>query len=118
MTATATILWAMNLFFDTLGQLAFKAAAAHGEQTSLLAGWRKMLVNKWIWVGVGSFAFEFFLWLAFLAMVPLSMGILVGSLNILTVMIGGRILYKEKLTPRRVAAVSLVALGVILVGWV
>lgn len=45
------------------------------------------------------------------------MGVLVGSINIFAVMIGGRIFFKEPLSASRVTAITLIAIGVALVGW-
>ncbi|HZR47184.1 MAG TPA: EamA family transporter [Candidatus Manganitrophaceae bacterium] len=117
MTWTATLLWVANLFFDTVGQLSFKASATSAEEASGLARWKKMLTNVWIWVGVSAYVMEFLFWLAFLSVVPLSQAVLLGSVNILAVMIGGRIFFGEKLTLRRTAAALLIATGVALVGW-
>ncbi len=117
MTPIATLLWLATIIFDTLGQLAFKAAATIDEELSGWRRWQHMLQDKWIWIGIGSYVIEFFTWLAFLSLVPLSQGVLVGSINILAVMIGGRIFFKERLSPRRVTAITLIALGVTLVGW-
>ncbi len=117
MTPVATLFWALNLFFDTLGQLSFKAASIRRGEQEGIAGWRRMLTERWIWIGIGSFAAEFLLWLAFLSLVPLSLAVLVGSVNILTVMIGGRIFFGEALTPRRLGAALLIAAGMIFVGW-
>lgn len=117
MTPLATLLWLATIIFDTIGQLAFKAAATIEDELSWLARWQRMFSDKWIWIGIGSYAIEFFTWLAFLSLVPLSQGVLVGSINILAVMIGGRIFFKEPLSPRRVTAIGLIAMGVALVGW-
>lgn len=117
MTPIATLIWVLNLFTDTIGQLAFKAAALHGGEEEGFAHWKAMIASKWIWIGLSAYVFEILLWLAFLSMVPLSLAVLLGSFNILCVMIGGRILFGEKITGRRTAAVSLIALGVVLVGW-
>ena len=73
--------------------------------------------NFMIWLGVAAYVVEFFVWLAFLSMVPLAQGVLVGSVNILTVQLGGRIFFKELLTPKRILASAMVAGGVALVGW-
>ena len=67
-------------------------------------------------MGIGSYVGEFLLWLAFLTLVPLSEGILLGSVNIIAVMVVGRILFKEKLTPLRLTGILLVASGVAVVG--
>ena len=47
---------------------------------------------------------------------PLAEGVLLATLNMATVMLGGRLLFGERLTPRRMAGVALIAAGVILVG--
>lgn len=117
MSPWATLLWVGNLAFDTAGQLSFKAAAARTEEAGGWARWRAMVREKWIWIGVSAFVAEFLLWLAFLSIVPLSQAVLVGSVNILAVMLGGRLAFGEALTARRTAAALLVAAGVALVGW-
>ncbi|MBI3610151.1 MAG: hypothetical protein HY204_05550 [Nitrospirae bacterium] len=117
MTLTATLLWAGNIIFDTMGQLSFKAAATAAHDLDGLTRWRGMLKDKWIWLGAAAFGLEFLLWLAFLSLVPLSQAVLVGSVNILAILIGGRLFFGEMLTGRRVAASLLVATGVALVGW-
>lgn len=117
MSPLATLLWAGNLVCDVVGQLAFKAASlAPGEETGL-ARWRRMLLGRWLWVGIGAFVGEFFLWIAFLSVVPLSLGVLVGSVDIVLVMLGGRICFEEAITGRRALAAGLITAGVVLVGW-
>jgi drug/metabolite transporter (DMT)-like permease len=116
MTATATLIWLLKIVADTVGQLSFKAAANVSEE-SWLSHWRAMLSDKWMWAGITSYVFEFFLWLAMLSLVPLSLAVLLASFNILTITLGGRLLFKEKLTPRRCVAITLIAIGVALVGW-
>lgn len=117
MSPVATALWAANLICDTAGQLSFKAAATVDSEAQGLAHWAAMLKNRWVWVGIAAFVMEFLLWLAFLSLVPLSLAVLVGSVDILAVSIGGRIFFGEALTPRRVVSTILIALGVGLVGW-
>jgi drug/metabolite transporter (DMT)-like permease len=55
-------------------------------------------------------------WIAFLSLVPLSEGVLLGSINIVAIMIAGRFLFSEKLTRLRVTGILLVTLGVAIVG--
>jgi drug/metabolite transporter (DMT)-like permease len=117
MTPLATILWVANLLCVTIGHLALKAAATVDPGGSTLARWRAMLTDAWVWVGIAAFAAEFLLWLAFLSLVPLSLAVLVGSLDTLAVSIGGRIFFAEALTPRRILSTCLIAIGVALVGW-
>lgn len=117
MTPTATLLWASNILFDTAGHLSFKAAATVAQDLNGFKRWIAMLKNRWIWLGMAVFVVEFMLWLAFLSLVPLSQAVLVGSVNILAIMAGGRIFFGETLTGRRVAGSLLIASGVALVGW-
>jgi drug/metabolite transporter (DMT)-like permease len=113
----ATFLWITNLFIDTFGQLSFKAAANVPRVEGVAERWRIMLTNYWLWLGIGTYIVEFFVYLAFLTKVPLSQGVLMGSLNIVVVMVGGRLFFKEQLTASRILATFLIAVGVALVGW-
>ena len=117
MSPLATFLWAANLVCDVAGQLAFKAAAISSGDAGGLARWRAVLTNRWTWLGILAFAGEFFLWLAFLSVVPLSLAMLVGSADIIAIMIGGRLLFGEAITTRRAVAAGLIAAGVTMVGW-
>jgi drug/metabolite transporter (DMT)-like permease len=54
------------------------------------------------------------LWIAFLSLVPLGQAILAGSITIVVVLIGGRLIFDERLTAIRLAAVLLITLGVAL----
>jgi len=110
-------LWAANMLLDTGGQLAFKAAAqADARAGRGLARWLWMASRPWLWLGVGCYVAEFLVWLAFLSLVPLSDGVLLGSINIVVVMVAGRLLFREVLSPLRVAGILLVTAGVAVVG--
>ena len=117
MTPLATLLWATNLLVDTSGHLAFKAAAERTGNLEGLAHWRALAQGPMMWIGIACFVAESWLWLALLSYVPLSVAVMVGSINIIGVMIGGRFLFGERLTPARMAGIGLVALGVALAGW-
>ena len=107
-------LWLLNVVLDTGGQLAFKAAAnAPGDG---LTRWLHMARRPWLWLGIGCYVIEFLIWIAFLSLLPLSEAILLGSINIVAVMVAGRLLFGEKLTRLRVAGILLVTLGVAIVG--
>jgi drug/metabolite transporter (DMT)-like permease len=109
-------LWIANVVLDTGGQLAFKAAAGDERAGDGLARWRYMLARPWIWTGIGCYVAEFLVWIAFLSLVPLSEGVLLGSINIVAIMIAGRLLFRERLSPLRVTGILLVAAGVAIVG--
>lgn len=114
MSMLVFLLWSANVVCDTGGQLAFKAAATTPDDGR--GRWRTMAGSPWLWVGISAYVAEFLAWLAFLSLVPLSEGVLLGSINIVAVMIAGRILFAEKLTRLRVAGILLVAAGVAVVG--
>ncbi|MCD2163565.1 DMT family transporter [Comamonas koreensis] len=117
MTSLVIGLWLLNALVDTGGQLAFKAAASQTPSTTTgFAHWRFMLARPWIWVGVACYVIEFVAWLAFLSLVPLSDGVLLGSINIVVIMLAGRLFFQEKLAPLRVAGIVLVSIGVAVVG--
>lgn len=117
MSGLAVLLWVFNASLDTLGQIAFKyAATSPNSEGSIKEYWFGLFRQPWLWVGIFAYIFEFLLWLAFLTLVPLSLGVLLAAVNIITVMIVGRVLFNEKLTPTRVAGIFLITGGVILVG--
>ena len=109
-------LWVLNVLVDSGGQLAFKAAASEPGERDGMERWRFMLARPWLWVGVACYVAEFLVWLAVLSLVPLSDGVLLGSINIVAIMILGRVLFKERLAPMRVAGIVLVSIGVAVVG--
>ena len=109
-------LWVLNVLVDSGGQLAFKAAASEPGDRDGMERWRFMLGRPWLWVGMACYVAEFVVWLAFLSLVPLSDGVLLGSINIVAIMVLGRVLFKEKLAPMRVAGIVLVSIGVAVVG--
>lgn len=120
MTPLVMALWALNVLVDTGGQLAFKAAAVDPslkDSDEGFARWRRMAQRPWIWIGTTCYVVEFVLWLAFLSLVPLSEGVLLGSINIVAIMLAGRWFFAEKLAPLRVVGILLISLGVALVGW-
>lgn len=114
------LVWLGNVICDTVGQLAFKGAATEpddGTKPETLVGyWLALLRQPLLWLGIVAYVAEFLLWLAFLTLVPLSEGILLGSINIIVIMILGRFFFNEKLTPMRVLGISFVAIGVAVVG--
>lgn len=110
------VLWIANVVIDSVGQLAFKAAAADQAHEDGLARWQQMLRRPWLWLGIGCYVLEFLVWLAFLSLVPLSEGLLLGSINIVTIMLAGRYFFAEKLSPLRVIGIGLISLGVAVVG--
>ena len=116
-TALIVFLWIANMLVDTGGQLFFKAAASeHTAGAGGLAHWKRMASRPWLWFGICCYVLEFFVWMAFLSQVELSVGVMLGSFNIVVIMLAGRLFFKEKLTRWRVTGISLITLGVAIVG--
>ena len=116
MSLLVFIFWMLNITLDTGGHLAFKAAATQPDTEGELARWKAMANRPWIWIGVTCFVAEFVVWQGFLSLVPLSQGVLLGSINIVAMLIAGRFLFAEKFTPPRVIGCALIAIGVAIVG--
>lgn len=116
MPILVTGLWLFNLLLDTSGQLAFKAAAADPALVDGDGRWLAMARRPWIWFGLACYVVEFFAWLSFLSLVPLSTAVLLSAANVVTVMVAGRFFFGEALQPLRTAGCLLIAAGVALVG--
>lgn len=115
MSRLATALWVINIFLDTAGHLSFKAAAA-AKAADQRGSWRTMLRSGYLWIGLACFCLEFAVWFALLSLIPLSQAVLVGSINIVVLMIAGRLLFRERLDRLRVGGMILIAAGVALAG--
>lgn len=109
--------WAINILLDTVGHFAFKLAAVEPDSScTLTEHWRHMLGRPWMWLGIVCFVGEFVVWLAFLSLVPLAQGVLLGMVSIVIVMLLGRIVFHEHLTRPRLIGMSLIVAGVAIVG--
>ncbi|MBD8165178.1 EamA family transporter [Erwinia persicina] len=116
MSQLVLLLWLLNVLVDTGGQLCFKAASHNSARFSGLAFWRHMVGHGWIWLGASCYVLQFILWLAFLTLVPLSVGVMLGAINVVVIMVAGRMWFKERLSPWRLTGILLIALGVLAVG--
>jgi len=109
------MLWIANIVLDTSGHLAFKRVAVTGDESEWRR-WRRMLSLPWLWIGVVCFCLEFGVWFALLSLIPLSQAMLIGSINIVVVMLAGRMMFRERLDVPRITAMWLIAIGVALAG--
>lgn len=116
MSQLAFLLWLANIVIDTVGHLAFKRAALADHETEWKR-WRLMLSTPMIWIGVLCFVLEFLVWLALLSLIPLSLAVMLGAINIAVVMYAGKLIFGERLDRLRVAGMWLVTLGVALAGF-
>ncbi|MGB4812272.1 MAG: EamA family transporter [Methylophilaceae bacterium] len=115
MSNLAIFVWLLNIVVDTTGHVAFKHAAVT-EHASELQRWKRMLVAWPLWVGIFCFCLEFVLWLILLSILPLSLGVLLSGFNTVAIMLAGRFIFKEMLDPFRVLGITLITVGVVMVG--
>jgi len=117
MDEIAAVLLLAVLLLETVSHLALKSASI---RASAAAGFRYLLIfagQPAFWLAIVSFVVLFFAWLAFLSRVPLGQGVMAGSITIVGVMLGGRLMYREHITLPRALAIALIAVGVGLIGW-
>lgn len=116
MPPLAFLFWFLNMVLDTTGHIAFKRAAL-AEHDTEWKRWRAMLAAPTIWIGAICFVLQFFVWLALLSLVPLSLAVMLAAIDIVAVMCAGRIIFGERLDRLRVAGVLLITVGVALAGF-
>lgn len=105
-------LWLLIVILASVGQLAFKSAASDPAQVGTFEGWLRMVRRPWLWVGIGSFVLQFVLWIAFLSLIALSLGMMLASFEIVVVYVAGRVLFNEPGSWLRLTGVVLIAVGV------
>jgi multidrug transporter EmrE-like cation transporter len=115
LTHLALYIWIINVTLDTAGHIALKHAAIIDADT-VLARWKAMFFSIPLWVGIVCFCLEFVVWLAFLSVLTLSQGVLLGAINMVSIVIAGRFIFNEQLDNKRLIGISLITLGVIFVG--
>lgn len=118
MTPTAWLLLGGMLVFDTASHLMLKAASARAHKSTRDMHFLRILIRDPIfWIAISTFLAMMVVWIGFYSVVPLAQGVMTGCITIAGVMIGGRIFFREKITPKRALAALLIGIGVILVGW-
>lgn len=117
MQGSAVLLWLLSLVLDTTGQLTFKHAAVGAAQHQQpMRYWAHMARRPALWLGLCCYVLEFLVWIAFISLVPLSTGVLLGSLNIVVIMLAGRWVFAERIGRLHLLGMLLVSAGVALVG--
>ena len=120
MSPFALSLLAIVLIGNTAGQLLFKAASLRASRPGRAGHWQALAFDPLLWLALLIYVFEFFMWLAFLSVVPLWQGVMVASIDILLVMLGGRIFFGETLLPTEMPLPSLgfPFLVISIAGWI
>lgn len=115
MSKLAIFFWLLNIALDTAGHLALKSAAIAEHETEW-GRWKTMLSSLPLWIGISCFGLEFLVWLALLSLIPLSLAMLIGSVNIVAVMLAGKLLFHERLDRMRIAGMWFITIGGALAG--
>jgi len=110
MPPLAIALWIANIILETAGHLSFKSVASAHQ------AWRRMLRMPLLWIGICCFAMEFVVWFGLLSLIPLSQAMLINSIQIVAVILAGRLIFGERLDALRVAGALFVSVGVALAG--
>jgi drug/metabolite transporter (DMT)-like permease len=117
MDEIAALLLLAVLLLETVSHLALKSASIRAGSRAGFAYLLMFAAQPGFWIALAAFAATFLAWLAFLSRVPLGQGVMAGSITIVGVMLGGRLYFREHITPPRALAIALIAAGVALVGW-
>jgi drug/metabolite transporter (DMT)-like permease len=118
-TLTVVLLLAFSIVLDVIGQLCFKLGVDRLPQLdggfSLRAFWGQVFNAPLLWAGVGAYVIEFFVWLEALSRAPLSLLFPLAALAYCLVVLAGRVVLKERVSPRRWLGTLVITLGVMLV---
>ncbi|MGE0765193.1 MAG: hypothetical protein AB7L90_01905 [Hyphomicrobiaceae bacterium] len=118
MPSIAWLLLGAMLVFDTASHLLLKASSARANADKRDMHFiRRMFRVPVFWVAIACFLGMMVVWIGFYSVVGLGEGVMMGSITIAGVMIGGRIFFGEKITSARAIAALLIGAGVVLVGW-
>jgi undecaprenyl phosphate-alpha-L-ara4N flippase subunit ArnE len=111
MTPELLVLLTVSVTCDVSGQTFFKLGAT--GIASSASRFRTPLL--WVLAGLIVYVVEIFVWLRVLAIAPLTLAAPIASLNYIGVVLAGRYLFREHITPRQWAGSVLVMLGVMAV---
>ena len=116
-------LWLMlpAILFSTTGELLFKMGMNRigGFEFSGAAVRQvlpRILLNPFIWFGFIGFGLGAVFWLAVLSRVPLSIAYPILALSYFVVVVEARLILHEHVTWKRLLGVSIIVVGVVVVG--
>ena len=119
MTLTVVLLVAFSIVLDVIGQLCFKLGLDRLPELSggfrLSAFWGQVFNAPLLWAGIGAYVIEFFVWLEALSRAPLSLLFPLAALAYCLVVLAGRVVLKETVSPRRWLGTLVITFGVMLV---
>lgn len=119
MSLAVSLLIAVSILLDVVGQLAFKLGLdrlpAQDGGFRLRNFWLQLMAAPLLWAGIGAYIIEFLVWLQVLALAPLSVAFPAASLAYCGVVLAGRLVLGEAVSRRRWLGTLLITGGVMLV---
>jgi drug/metabolite transporter (DMT)-like permease len=116
-------LWLMlpAILFSTTGELLFKIGmnrigSFDFSGASIRAVLPRILMNPFIWIGFIGFGLGAVFWLAVLSRAPLSIAYPILALSYFVVVVEARLILHERVTWKRILGVSIIVIGVVVVG--
>ena len=119
MTLTVIALVAFSIVLDVMGQLCFKIGLDRLPELEggfrLNAFWGQVFNAPMLWVGIGAYVIEFFVWLEALSRAPLSVLFPAAALAYCGAVFAGKVFLGEHVSRRRWLGSLVITLGVMLV---
>ena len=119
MTLTVIALVAFSIVLDVMGQLCFKIGLDRLPELEggfrLNAFWGQVFNAPMLWVGIGAYVIEFFVWLEALSRAPLSVLFPAAALAYCGAVFAGKVFLDEHVSRRRWLGTLVITLGVMLV---
>jgi drug/metabolite transporter (DMT)-like permease len=118
-TLTVIALVAFSIVLDVMGQLCFKIGLDRLPELEggfrLNAFWGQVFNAPMLWVGIGAYVIEFFVWLEALSRAPLSVLFPAAALAYCGAVFAGKVFLGEHVSRRRWLGTLVITLGVMLV---
>lgn len=103
---------------DVVGQVCFKLGVGHHvtpHARGILGLLKRVIVSRWVALGVAIYAVEFVLWFAALSRAPLSFAFPIAALSYVGVVLASRWILRERISLRRWLGTAAIVIGVALV---
>lgn len=96
-------------------QVCFKLASLHAGEFAPAAGWiRAAATSPWVYVAIAGYLGAFVAWMTLLEHAPVGPAFAVSHIDVVTVLLVSVPLFKEHLTPVRIAGAACIVAGIFL----
>jgi multidrug transporter EmrE-like cation transporter len=118
LTTGIILLFMASIACDVGGQLALKLGSRSLPDASadgVLVYVARLFAERWLLLGIAIYAVEFVVWVRILSLTPLNVAFPLASLNILGIVLAGRVFLGESVSSRQWSGAALITLGVAIV---